>query len=371
MINGAGPARVAALVVTAASALGGCVSTLENKPASATAKGFRYSLPQPVLMVTPQGDGTMGLEVLYLPDPNNTYAVSATSFLGGYTFEIRTKEGLLESITFNAGASTVAEQAISSYGDIQKARTEAEAKAQEAATSKTDEQAKAAAAEAQALADARTTLTTAIAKRDKLEEIRQKGTDVAAALTAAELAIVDAEQKLLALESAIAANAAANSKNLAFNEAGGGTGGTFKTAAGPMFYRLVPANGQNGRVDLIAVDEQIMAETSKPVKPAAKKPDLAYSVVGQPIVRPIRNVLVLKIRVNQNIAAIHEPGVRLQPSATGRPMITKAEESGSTYLYVVLDQAQQAGSYRLSIPVILEPGGQPVNPEAVQFVIAR
>jgi hypothetical protein len=361
-------------VLATLPALGGCVSTLSSVPATETARGLRYALPQPVLQVTPQADGTMAVEVLYLPDPNNTYAVTATSLLGGYTLEVKTKEGLLESVTFNPDSSGVAEQAINAYGDIRKGQIDAGAAAEKAATTKADEKAKAAEAAAQALADQKTAVDIAVAKRDKLLELRGQGVDIGDALTAAELAIVEAQQKLIALQSAAAAKAASASMNLAANAAAADQG-KFEAAAGPVFYRLAPSRDGTGRVDLIADDVQVMGPTSKPVKPAPKTPDLSYSIVGPPVVRPGKNGLVLKIRVNQAVAEIVDAGVKLRPDKAGvavRPvLVTPAIEDGATYAYVVFDPGQASGQYRLNIPVKLEAGGATVNPEAVRFVISK
>lgn len=366
MIRNNASNRLLALLAITLPLLGGCVSIVTNKPATNTDEGLRYSLPVPVLQVTPQPDGTMAIEVLYLPDPKNTYVVSASSFIGSYTLDVKTNNGLLDTVSFSPDSTGVATQAITSYGEISKAKIEAAAKADADAAKKADDKAKAAATAAQALTDAKTTLAVATAKRDKLIELGAQKED--SNLIGAELAIVEAQQRFIALQSAAAAEASSGAMNKAAN-----TPKNFTMAAGTIFYRMVPSDDNSGRVDLIPDAAQVKAETSKPVKATPKKPDLAFSLVGPPVIRSDKNGLSLKIRANQPIYEIVDKDVSLEtvsPSnKIGLVPVSIVSESGDTYLYAVFDDHQAPGKYKLSIPVVLEKGGDPVNADSLKFEI--
>ena len=358
--------RLLALLAITLPLIGGCVSIVKSTPATKTSKGLRYSLPVPVLQVTPQPDGTMSIDVLYLPDPKNTYAINAYSFLGNYTLDVHTKNGILETVSFNPDSTGVATQAISTYGDISKAKIDAVAKADVDALKKADDKAKAAVTAAQDLTKAKITLAVAIAKRDKLIELGSKKDD--SSLINAELAIVEAQLKFDALIAEAMVDASSNSMNKAANAQS-----QFDLAAGPIFYRMVTSNDNSGRVDLIPDAVQVHAKTSKPVKASPKKPELAFSFFDSDVIRPGKNGLVMKIKVNQPIFKIAEEEVKLEAddhSATIKPVrVTKNVVSGDTYINVVFDDHQALGKYKLKIPVVLEKDGGPINADLIKFEI--
>ncbi len=356
--------------------LGGCVTVLDAKKATATSEGYRYSLPVPVLQVTPQSDGTMALEVLYLPDPNNTYAVQAKSLLGAHTLDVKTKNGLLDTVSFNTDATGVAEAGLNAYGDIRKAQIEKQAKDDEDAAKKLDDKAKATAASAKALTDAERAVATAVAKRDRLVELGVTG-DL---LTAAELAVVDAQQALLALQADVAAKAGSSAMNQAFNQVG-----KFPQAAGPIFFRMVPAvpvkdpktglwDAELGRVDLVADQPQVKGPTAKPTAPTPGAPDLAYSIVGPGVVRPSKaDGLTFKIRVNQSVYEVVAPQLTaVTHGVVVRPVkVVPNKEGSDTYLVVTLDDNQASGDYTLDIPVRTKKGGVTASTDPVAFEVRR
>ncbi len=96
-------ARGAALVL-AGAALSGCATYLKSKPADSGVKGIEYALPLPIIEVVPQTDGTVEVNVKYIPDPNNRYVVRGRSFLRDYDLDIQTENGFLKKVTLDARA---------------------------------------------------------------------------------------------------------------------------------------------------------------------------------------------------------------------------------------------------------------------------
>src|SRR6267142_1350588 len=86
--------------------LAGCTRLTVKKvtPESAT-PGVRYALPKPFVQVTPQPDGSVSADIVFLPDTSNTYAVDAESYLSTHTLKVSTANGLLTKLTWNADSS--------------------------------------------------------------------------------------------------------------------------------------------------------------------------------------------------------------------------------------------------------------------------
>lgn len=356
-----------AFLVAGVPLLGGCVTQVTGELATETSQGFRYALPIPVLKVTPQADGTMAVEVFYIPDPKNTYVLQAKSIVGAYTLEVKTNQGLLDTVTFNPDATGVADQAISSYGDIQKAKVDAKAQADKDAAAKADDKAKAAAAAAQAIKDAQTTLDVATAKRDKLVALNVTGDQ----LVAAELAIVDASTRLDALKAEAQASATSSAMNKAANKASAfdQAGAKFDTAAGPVFYRLEPDATTPGKVNLVDF-VQLNEKTAKPVTPGPPPPDLAYSMVGASVIRPGKNGLTFKVKINRTFKSIDHSSVKLTadtPGPTLRPVTVDLSDDGG--LLVTLDDHQAPGAYHLAFTLILDKDGKTAEADPVGFEV--
>src|SRR4051794_34889735 len=67
--------------------------------------GIRYSLPAPFIKSSLQPDGAPHDDVIYLPDPDCTYAIDASSFAGAYTAKIEVADGLLTKIQWAPDAT--------------------------------------------------------------------------------------------------------------------------------------------------------------------------------------------------------------------------------------------------------------------------
>ncbi len=115
--------RAPALIVPAiVMALGGCVCVTVTKlpPNSdaATIKGQRFSLPRPFIQATPKEDGSISAEIIYLPDPERTYAVKSFSVLANDTLEVATEGEIVKTLNWTGISAAVVEQAAASAGTI-------------------------------------------------------------------------------------------------------------------------------------------------------------------------------------------------------------------------------------------------------------
>lgn len=106
------------LTVAAVLLAAGCANVSVNKVKEGDAtKGLRYYLPKPYLQAVPQADGTINVEVIFLPDRSRAYAIDTTSYLSSYTFQAsRDEKGLLTALEFKASTAAVGQQLASSLG---------------------------------------------------------------------------------------------------------------------------------------------------------------------------------------------------------------------------------------------------------------
>lgn len=339
------------------SLLAGCVSNLDSRIATPTAEGQRYSLPQPILKVEPQADGTMTLEVIYLPDPNNTYTVRASSFVGAYTLDVKTKEGLLDTVTFSPNSSAVVEALATSAGNIEKAKIDARSKADEAA-------AKAAEAEAKAISDANAAVALAQAKLDKLKELKAAGGKVTdEQIVAAEVELSVAKAKLDTLGST------SSTLNLAANAAG--AGGGFPEAPGPVFFAMVPR--ENGIIDLVASSPQIKGETAVAVPVTPKVTTVSYTIIDSSVLRLGSSSFELRLQASPTPKSIVFDDIELSDASDNllpalKPTVDLTNEDGKSILVVTPADATPVGNYKLIIPVI-GPDGSKQQPATIRFEV--
>lgn len=121
--------------------LGGCISSfqVEKIVPDTPAGGIQYSLPIPALQVCPSKDGSLSVEQIYLPDPNNTYAISAKSYLSKFELTVDRENGMLTKLSWNPDSTEVAGAVAEASGALAKAEFEAEAEAQKTAATKAEE----------------------------------------------------------------------------------------------------------------------------------------------------------------------------------------------------------------------------------------
>jgi hypothetical protein len=146
--------RIPVLIMLGASLMASaCASTritvTKVDSAHPNAKGIRFSLPKPFLLVTPNtsGDGGFKAEIIYLPDESNTYAIDAGTKLGKYSLNVITKDGLLSKVAWSRTDAAVAAESVRVSGELLKSRFELEQKEQDERDAKRKEEQKAAASE--------------------------------------------------------------------------------------------------------------------------------------------------------------------------------------------------------------------------------
>lgn len=91
--------------------------------------GLRYYLPQPILIVTPQEDGTMEVRVESIADRNQAYSVEAKSYLASYKLTFKQSQGLLTEVSLTSDSSTIAAESVKAAGEVKKSKIEAETEA--------------------------------------------------------------------------------------------------------------------------------------------------------------------------------------------------------------------------------------------------
>ena len=104
-------ARAAILLAAAlvASSCGARLTVTKVDPGDTTTPGVRYALPKPFLRVTPLADGTAEVDVVCLPDGDNTYAIEAHDTLGAHNLRVSVSGGLLQAVAWSASAAAVGE----------------------------------------------------------------------------------------------------------------------------------------------------------------------------------------------------------------------------------------------------------------------
>lgn len=349
MIRASAAAAGATLLI-----LTGCATFLDSEKAGSNTQGIQYSLPIPVIRVTPQANGAMTVNVDYLPDPNNTYVIRTSSLISSYTLDVQRENGMLKSVSLDSKSDAVVAALTESGGNIIKARSDAEAKEQETAAAAAMEQAKALdeAQLAVRMADAKlTALKAAGAANDKILE--------------ASIALAEAIAKRDYL-AGIASGANASSLNSASATSG-------PMAAGPVLFRVMPDKETKG-VKLVAFEGPNSFPTSIAAKPIEKKPDLAVSVRESGVLtRTTGQPLQFELTVNRPVASVNLQLSKLNAiGAGGADFIRFVENAnvnaadGGAVVIVTLRRNIPAGFYSF-VPYLVQPGGQPMVADPVRI----
>src|SRR5262245_33463971 len=117
--------------------MSGCVSWLSvekvTKETGSRNTGIRYYLPQPFIQVTPQADGSIEVQEVFLPNPNEQYAIDVVSLLSNHTLDIRLEGGFLKTIQLDAKSAEVAKALIESGGRLAETKLNTDADLEKAA----------------------------------------------------------------------------------------------------------------------------------------------------------------------------------------------------------------------------------------------
>ena len=80
--------------------------------------GIRYSLPKPFILVTPAEDGSVAVEVLIMPDPDNTYAIDTYSYFSTHSIYIAIEKGMLQRVGAVTDSTQVVSDAVKASGSV-------------------------------------------------------------------------------------------------------------------------------------------------------------------------------------------------------------------------------------------------------------
>lgn len=101
-------------------------TTITVGPASSTTDGFEYSLPRPMLVVTPDGKGSIKVETVLVPDPSRTYRIDARSYLSSHSMGITIRDGLLQKYSMSSDSTEVVSGALQNASELSKKLLELE-----------------------------------------------------------------------------------------------------------------------------------------------------------------------------------------------------------------------------------------------------
>lgn len=319
----------------------------------------------------PQSDGSVKLEVKYLPDPNNAYTLNVNAYLSTATFDVKTKDGMLTSVGLNADSSAVAVKAIEAATDLRKQKLTAQHEQEEAR--KTQESSKKAATKAAAEA--------ATAQREKLDLLQaklsfhEKNKDKLGALSAAERLQLDLEisqekLKLDQLERRLGLVRSTPAE--AFNDPGSApAAGTAKSGAaafGPVLFRVLP---DGAGVKLVALEAQAAFPAAGMVQaasgsPAAVELDASPKQVKIGVADAQRDI-VIRFTEPVSVDAARSSLRRPADGVTAAPVIAGPQLSASVdgaVVKITLPASLAKGAYRLDLTV------KPASGEAKLFGIA-
>ena len=89
------------LILITAINLAACTRVTVRRVETGAEPGLRYYLPQPVIIVTPQEDGTMQVRVESIADRSEAYSVSAKSWFASYKLVLKHSQGLLTEVSLH------------------------------------------------------------------------------------------------------------------------------------------------------------------------------------------------------------------------------------------------------------------------------
>jgi hypothetical protein len=358
-----------------ALALSACSTTLNVEKVTSTnnPKGFHYSLPVSLLQVCPGAQGTISVNEVFLPDPNNQYAISASSVISKFNLDVTVEDGLLTQFAWKPDSTGVAEKLVETGGNLVKTRIETEAKAEELKATKLAEAEKArkAVLEAadKAIRDAELELSTARAAL----AILQGRTGVDEELLAAEIAVAKAEAKLAAAKDEKNRLLAAAEANIP--GANNPIDDTSAKAFGCVLYRVIDLGAAG--VKLVATQAQEQFQTSSKVTPRTeeKKEPLEIQIKDTAVIRPRKDKsLSFVVASTLPVKIASQPTLRLLTTASGQPEDVTSRfkpilTPGGNQFRVDLADDTPAGEYNLAVE--LEAAGLQKTKKDVTFVVRR
>jgi hypothetical protein len=369
---------LAACIVTA-----GCVtySNVEKYDATKNQVGFKYALPRPYVLVTPNLDGSVDVKTVMLPDMDNQYVVTTKSFLSSYKYELAFDQGMLKSVTNKADAAALGAQALTNAAAVKKADIEASSTAKKEAAK---DAAKASADAAKALSDAELELEVATAELKALTGNKDAKPEQ----------VVDAQVKVARANSRVdflrGTNAAGNriastagnaivssSGNVPADEAGPNV----KSADvwGPVLFAIIQ---KDNRVTLEALHTQVVhptitaASADKPADDKPKVPKLSLSLANETTFkRSVDGTVVVPIKTNRKIAEVVPKRTLVQNQTTRETLRSKdyglaLKDDGMT-VELTLRGSPRAGNYVATPGLIIDGEKEPTADAEIKFTVSQ
>lgn len=339
------PCSILALIVL----LSGCTTTLSGKPATKDTTGIRYSLPAPHIFLNPQPDGTVVVEVRYLPDPQNTYSLNLSSYLSTATFKVELVDGMLTQVSLDSDSSKIPAESVAAATELQKARMTAAEKAAEAKKQEADAE----------KAVIKTAAELIRAQEEKIALLEAKlafaeknpGTLEENAIRALKLEISQERVVLTQLQarltSAQSGVAAVNAPGDAFMEPFR-SDPELEVAYGPVLFRVLP---EKGGVKLVAIEQQTYTTSSAAMALEAPKiePEKIVVKAGDGkrtiLLRASKSFKILAKKLFKPSAGTTAPAI-----LEGDRIVLKPDESGSQ-LELLLPEDLPKGDYRLDLDI--------------------
>ncbi|MCE6976598.1 hypothetical protein EI534_03975 [Pseudomonas frederiksbergensis] len=343
--------------------LSGCTTFLSSEKAGPNTEGIEYSLPVPVVRVTPQANGTMDVKVEYLSDPDNTYVLRTRSLASSYTLDVQRQNGMLASVSLDS-KSDAASSVMDSAGNLIKNRSDEKIKKEEEEQAE-DATAKAALKEqVKAANEAQMEVAVAEAKLSALEAADAGTGKLADKILDAKISLAEARAKRDHFLS-IASGSNASSFNAPVTE----------KAAAPTLFRVYPDNATGG-VKLVAFDGPTSLPTSSVAKPAQKLPNLSIYVEGAAVVTQDQT-LALKIHVNRPVSSVDLGKSELVDQAHGaksrKDLIVNANASPTdkgSVITLTLKKGTPVGRYKFK-PWLIGKLGEPMMPDPVTIAVTQ
>jgi hypothetical protein len=357
------------LICTAIFVLNGCTTTMCGGPTANNKSGIRYALPAPHIFMNPQPDGTVTVEVKYLPDPNNTYTLSIDSYFSSATFDVQMNNGMLTKLSLDTDSSAIPNKAVTTANEIQKQIITDIQKEKDDKKAKED----ANKAAIKAAADAVQVQNDKIALLKGKQRFYEANPDASTPALQNELKLQISQEEitLRQLKSRLrltqSGDSAANNPTDAFLDPTSDNA-SLQNAYGPVIFRVLPTD--NGGVRLVALENQGTYQTSnsaQPVTPQPSLPSLTFTPT-EAIVKAGDKDRDIVVTFTQSLKAIDKERTRLvRPSdGTGAPPVLPGDKMAiniggpeKKQIRLVLPNDVTKGEYRLDVTLQVEGNDAP------------
>jgi hypothetical protein len=351
-IDGMRPPVFALIVMFATLLNTGCTTSLHSRPATTDAQGLRYYLPAPHIFMTPQSDGSLAPEIRYLQDPNNAYTLELKSYFSTATFEVKTKDGLLTSVTLDANSSATATAAIEAASEIRKSQITSEQSEKQARKAQQETKQAAITAATEAVRTQREKIALMEDKK-KFYDAHPNATDAASRLQS-ELELSQEKLKLKQLEARLGvARSQGAPENSPFNDPSASNAAS-ATAYGPAIFRVLPA-GEGVKLVALEAQRPLVAAVGGPAAAAGTSAVTATPIRFEIKTAQTQRQLVLKFNVPVTVDLRASKLVRPSTSAT-IPVIDSSQlklsgASPGNDVQIDLPSSLPPGNYRLDLTV--------------------